>query len=172
MNRLDVLPRSSLVTVRTEPAAPVTSASGPLLVKAETLTMDTDKTLQLIDLTDDVMSRVRQLGVREGTATLSSLHTTCAVFVNESQAALREDMEQFLELVVDPDASWLHNDPQHSDCHRRNAGAHLRALVLSHSLTMQVSGGELVLGQWQRVLVAELDGPRTRSFRLQVMGVA
>jgi len=37
---------------------------------------------------------------------------------------------------------------------------------------MQVSGGELVLGQWQRVLVAELDGPRTRSLRLQVMGVA
>jgi len=44
-------------------------------------------------------------------------------------------------------------------------------LLLSHSLTIQVSGGELVLGQWQRVLVAELDGPRTRSLRLQVMGV-
>jgi len=29
-----------------------------------------------------------------------------------------------------------------------------------------------VLGQWQRVLVAELDGPRARSVRIQVMGVA
>ena len=142
-----------------------------MVVKAETLTITTDKTLQLIDLTDEVMSRVQELGVREGTATLSSLHTTCAVFVNESQAALREDMEQFLEHVVDPATPWLHNDPQHSDCSRMNAGAHLRALLLSHSVTMQISGGELVLGQWQRVLVAELDGPRDRSLRLQVMGV-
>ena len=142
------------------------------MVKTETLTVDTDRTLQLIDLTDEIMARVRDLGVREGTATLSSLHTTVAVFVNESQAALREDMEHFLEHAVDPATPWLHNDPQHSDCHRMNAAAHMRALLLSHAATLQISGGELVLGQWQRVLVAELDGPRTRSLRLQVMGVA
>src|SRR5688572_2655739 len=168
----DVMARSSSTTVRSEPAAPATSASGAVFVKAEALTIPTDKTFQLIDVTDDIMARVRELGVREGTATLSSLHTTCAVFVNESQAALREDMEQFLEHVVDSAAPWLHNDPQHSDCSRMNAGAHLRALLLNHSLTLQVSGGELVLGQWQRVLLAELDGPRTRTLRLQVMGVA
>jgi secondary thiamine-phosphate synthase enzyme len=141
-------------------------------VKAETLTISTSRTFQLIDLTDDVMARVLELGVREGTATLGSLHTTCAVLVNENQAALREDIEQFFTHVVDPATPWLHNDPQHSDCSRMNAGAHLRALLLNHSLTLQISGGELVLGQWQRVLVAELDGPRTRSLRLQVMGVA
>jgi secondary thiamine-phosphate synthase enzyme len=166
------MPRRSLTTVRAEPAAPATAASGPLIVKAETLTIPTDKALQLLDLTDDLMTRVQDVGVREGTATLSSLHTTCALFVNESQAALRGDMEQFLEHVVDPATPWLHNDPQHSDCSRMNAGAHLRALLLSHSLTLQVSGGELVLGHWQRVLLAELDGPRTRTLRLQVMGVA
>lgn len=164
--------RRSLTTVRSEPASPATTATGPLVVKAETLTIATGKALQLLDLTDDVMALVQELGVREGTATLSSLHTTCAVFVNESQAALREDMEQFLQHVVDPATPWLHNDPEHSDCSRMNAGAHLRALLLSHSLTMQISGGELVLGPWQRVLVAELDGPRARSLRLQVMGVA
>ena len=164
--------RSSLATVRSEPAAPAATASGPLVVRAETLTITTGKPLQLIDLTDEVMVRVRAFGISEGTATLCSLHTTCAVFVNENQAALREDMQHFLEHVVDPATPWLHNDPQHSDCSRMNAGAHLRALFLSHSLTMQVSGGELVLGHWQRVLVAELDGPRERRFRLQVMGVA
>jgi thiamine phosphate synthase YjbQ (UPF0047 family) len=45
-------------------------------------------------------------------------------------------------------------------------------MLLGHSLTMQVSGGELVHGQWQRVLAAELDGPRIRSVRVQVQGVA
>jgi len=37
---------------------------------------------------------------------------------------------------------------------------------------VQVSGGEVVLGQWQRILAAELDGPRARTLRIQVMGVA
>ena len=46
----------------------------------------------------------------------------------------------------------MHNDPDHSDCDRQNADSHLRAMLLGHSLTMQISGGELVLGQWQRIL--------------------
>jgi secondary thiamine-phosphate synthase enzyme len=65
----------------------------------------------------------------------------------------------------------MHNDPEHSDCDRGNADAHLRAMLLGHSVTLQVSGGEVVLGQWQRVLVAELDGPRSRSLRVQIMGL-
>ena len=70
------------------------------------------------------------------------------------------DIKTFLEHIVARDAEWLHNDPAHSDCDRMNADSHLRAMLLGHSLTLQVSGGELVLGQWQRVLMAELDGPR------------
>ena len=163
--------RSSHLTLRSEPVAPVTLVSGPFHVRAETLSIATGRALQVLDLTDEVMARVVAIGVREGIATLSSQHTTCSVFVNESQKALREDIEQFLQHIVDSATPWLHNNPEHSDCDRMNAGAHLRSLMLSHSLTMQVSGGELVLGQWQRVLVAELDGPRTRTLRLQVMGV-
>jgi thiamine phosphate synthase YjbQ (UPF0047 family) len=80
-------------------------------------------------------------------------------------------MEQFLQHLVDPATAWLHNDPKHSACERMNACAHLRALVMSPSVTLQISGGELVLGRWQRVLMAELDGPQARTLRLQVMGV-
>ena len=39
-------------------------------------------------------------------------------------------------------------------------------------MTLQVTGSELVLGQWQRVLAAELDGPRVRTIRVQVQGLA
>jgi thiamine phosphate synthase YjbQ (UPF0047 family) len=52
-----------------------------------------------------------------------------------------------------------------------NADSHLRAMLLGHTLTVQVSGGELVLGQWQRLLLAELDGPRARTLRLMALGV-
>ncbi len=150
---------------------PVVDTSGPLLVRAEHVPLVSSARLQVVDVTDDVMARVRALGVREGTATLQSLHTTCAVCINESQDALVTDFVTFLESVVDPDAQWRHDDPVYSDCDRRNTDSHLRALVLSPCVTLQVSGGELVLGQWQRVLIVELDGPRARTLRLQVMGV-
>ena len=92
------------------------------------------------------------------------------MFVNESQSALLADITKFLEDLVARDSYYRHNDPAHSDCDRMNADAHLRATLLGHSLTLQISGGELVLGQWQRILMAELDGPRARTLRAQVWG--
>jgi secondary thiamine-phosphate synthase enzyme len=118
------------------------------------------------------MSIVRGLDIKEGVLSLFSMHTTCTIFINEFQTALLADMKTFLEHVVSADASWLHNDPRHSNCDRMNADSHLRAMLLGHSLTLQVCAGEVVLGQWQRILMAELDGPRTRTLRIQVMGVA
>ena len=66
----------------------------------------------------------------------------------------------------------MHNDPQQSDCSRQNADSHLRSMLLGHSLAIQVSDGEAVLGRWQRILVAELDGPRERQLRVQAWGIA
>ena len=117
------------------------------------------------------MTFVRHLKIREGLVSLWSLHTTCTLFINEFQSALLSDIRRFLEQMVARDEEWLHNNPNHSDCDRMNADAHLRALLLGHSLTLQVSGGEVVLGQWQRVLMAELDGPRARTLRVQAWGV-
>ena len=163
--------RNSSVTVRDTPVKAAT-LQGSLAVHAESLLVQTDRRVELVDITEPVMERVKQSGIREGLASLWSLHTTCALFINEAQQALHADILRVLEQVVDRDAAWLHNDPRHSDCDRMNADSHLRAMLLGHSVTLQVSGGELVLGQWQRVIVAELDGPRARSIRVQVMGIA
>lgn len=163
--------KSSTVTAREQPVAALASASGAMKVHSETLTIETEGRVHLVDVTERVMNLVRTLGITEGVCNLFSLHTTCAVFINESQPALVSDIKQFLEQVVQRDIEWKHNDPEHSDCDRFNADAHLRALLLGQSLTLQISGGEIVLGQWQRLLVGELDGPRARSIRLMAMGV-
>jgi len=156
----------------TAQSATTSASSGAVVVRGDTLTVETQERIELIDVSDRVISLVRESAVREGIISLWSMHTTFAVFMNESQKALHADIKRLLESMVDRDADWMHNDPDHSDCDRLNADAHLRAMLLGHSLTLQISGGELVLGQWQRVLVAELDGPRSRSLRLQVIGIA
>jgi secondary thiamine-phosphate synthase enzyme len=148
------------------------TATGSVAIKADTLAVQTTGRVELMDFTDRAAAFVRAAGIREGVLSLWSLHTTCAVFINEVQPALHADIKRFLEGLVARDAPWMHNDPAHSDCDRMNADAHLRAMLLGHSLAVQVSGGELVLGQWQRILLAELDGPRERTIRLQAIGVA
>ena len=165
--------KSSTVTVRETPISQVTSATaGDFMIHGEIVVISTDERIEVVDLTDRITTFVRHLRIREGIISLWSLHTTCTVFINEFQEALLSDIKRLLEQMVARDEEWLHNDPTHSDCDRMNADSHLRALLLGHSLTLQISGGEVVLGQWQRVLMAEFDGPRARSLRLQAWGVA
>ena len=165
--------RSSIATVRETPVQTAASAAaGGLVIHGENFIVDTQDRIEVVDLTERVMDYVRQFKIREGIITLWSMHTTSALFVNESQKALVSDIKKFLENMVARDGYYMHNDPEHSDCDRMNADSHLRAMLLGHSLTLQVSGGEVVLGQWQRILMAELDGPRARTLRAQVFGIA
>ena len=145
---------------------------GGLAIHGETLVISTDQRVELVDLTNKVMDFVRRFNMREGLVSLWSMHTTCSLFINEFQTALLADIKRFLEQMVARDAKWMHNDPEHSDCDRMNADSHLRAVLLGHHVTLQVSGGEVVLGQWQRILMAELDGPRARSLRIQILGIS
>jgi secondary thiamine-phosphate synthase enzyme len=164
--------KSSTVTVRERPVEDVaTATAGGLVIHGETFVVSTDQRIELVDLTNKVMEFVRHFNIREGLVCLWSMHTTCALFINEFQTALLTDIKRFLEQMVARDAEWMHNNPEHSDCDRMNADSHLRALLLGHNLTLQVSGGEVVLGQWQRILMAELDGPRARSLRVQILGL-
>jgi len=131
--------------------------------------IETTKRVEIRDLTTLVQEMVRSAGVDAGLVTLSSMHTTTAIFVNEPQTALLDDIEQLLERLAPRGEEWKHNDPRYSDCDRQNADAHLRAIVLGSSVTLQVADGDLVMGQWQRILMAELDGPRTRQLVLQIL---
>lgn len=165
--------KSSTVTVRETPVQKVASVSqGGLVIHGENFVIDTHDRIEVVDLTDRVMDYVRGFKISEGLVTVWSMHTTCALFINESQKALIVDIKRFLEDIVARDRYYMHNDPEHSDCDRMNADSHLRATLLGHSLTVQISGGEVVLGQWQRILMAELDGPRARTVRVQVFGIS
>ena len=79
--------KSSTVTVRETPVQQVTSAAaGGLVIHGESFVIDTDDRIELVDLTDRVMDYVRRVQIREGMITLWSMHTTCALFINESRA--------------------------------------------------------------------------------------
>ena len=131
----------------------------------------TNDRTQLINITDRINEIVRKSGIRDGIVHLQSLHTTTAVFLNEWQDALLHDVKRFLEDVVAREMDWRHNAPRHSDCERKNADSHLRGMVMGQTLSLQVRNSSVLLGTWQSIILAEFDGPRSRSMSVQVSGV-
>lgn len=131
----------------------------------------TNDRMQLLNITERINEVVRKSGIRDGLVHLQSLHTTSAVFLNEWQDALLVDVKGFLDQVVLRDKYYRHNDPEHSDCERRNADSHLRGLLMGQTLSLQVRNATVLLGTWQSIIFAEFDGPRSRSLSIQVSGI-
>lgn len=147
-----------------------TRTLAPLKIVATFLTVPTGARVGIHDLTDRIASLPGLDEVAQGVVLLHSLHTTTALFVNEAQDALLDDVRDLLRRLVPEQFAYRHNDPQVSDCHRANAWSHLAAVLLSHTVQIPIEQGRLVLGTWQRVLFCELDGPQTRRIHVQVMG--
>jgi secondary thiamine-phosphate synthase enzyme len=145
--------------------------TGGLQMYLETLCYKTRERLELINITHDLNEVIRKNGLKAGFVLVQTLHTTTAIFINEFQQALLDDMKSFLERLVGRIDYWRHNDPKLSECNRKNADSHLRAMVLGHTLSVPVRNGELALGYWQSIILAELDGPRERAIQVQVLGV-
>jgi len=146
-------------------------ATGPYRVASTLIKVQTEGRDELHNLTRLVRDFVKASGVRAGSVIVSSLHTTSGVFINEWQDALVHDVKAYLATAINKDVYYRHNDPAWSDCDRHNADSHLRSLMLGTSLTLPVIDGNVVLGEWQSIIMAEFDGPRERSVRMQAMGI-
>ena len=152
--------KSSTVTVRTQPVAGAASVSGNLSVRSETFTIDTADRVQILDLTDRVMTLVHGMPSRKASCRSSRCTPPAPCSSTNSNRRSSTTSARSSSAPWRADGPWTHNDPAVSDCDRSNADSHLRTLLLGRAVTIQVGGGEMVLGQWQRVLTAELDGPR------------
>ncbi|MFC1362692.1 MAG: YjbQ family protein [gamma proteobacterium symbiont of Ctena orbiculata] len=135
----------------------------------------TGKSFDVIDITGHIKTLVRESGVSQGMVTITSLHTTCALAVNENEARLFDDMREFFLSIAPPGEAYKHNDlhlradipPDEPE----NAHSHLIAMLLGNGEVLAVVDGEPVLGRYQSILLLETDGPRERRAAVQVIGI-
>jgi len=139
-------------------------------VARETLTLASEERMEFLDITKQIRDAVQKHSISDGMVLVNSLHTTVALFMNEYQGALIEDLKKMVSGLVGERNGYRHDDPRYSDCERGNAHAHLRAALLGRSIAVGLSGGELSLGRFQSIIFAELDGPRQRGIDIQIMG--
>jgi secondary thiamine-phosphate synthase enzyme len=133
-------------------------------------TLHSEECTEVSDITKLVREAIQQFPISAGIALINTLHTTCAVFINEFQSALIDDLKGLIERLVPERGGYRHDDPRYSDCERGNAHSHLRAALLGRSIAVGVSNGELTLGRFQSIIFAEFDGPRKREIAVQVIG--
>ncbi len=116
----------------------------------------TRKEFELIDITPLINQKIRESGIKEGIAVIFTRHTTTALFINENESGLLEDVREFFQSLIPKGKGYKH------DRIDRNAHSHLRSIILNPSLSIPIKDGKLLLGTWQSVIFAELDGPRRR----------
>ncbi len=133
-------------------------------------TLQSEERTEVSDITKRVRDVIQQFPVTVGIALINTLHTTCALFINEFQAALIEDLKRLIEQLVPERNGYRHDDPRYSDCERGNAHSHLKAALLGRNVAIGINDGDLVLGRFQSIIFAELDGPRRREITVQVVG--
>lgn len=134
-----------------------------------TLTFQTTKPIEIIDITSEVTGALKVSGMQEGSITLLSMHTTACLNINEKETMLVQDMITFLKRLVPRDGDYLHNLKPVDG--RDNAHAHLIGLFMNSTETIPFSEGRLLLGEWQSIFLVELDGPRnSRQIMLRIQG--
>jgi secondary thiamine-phosphate synthase enzyme len=132
-------------------------------VRHETITVETKRREETIDITSRVKAAVTRAKIEDGIVTVTVAHTTAAVFVNENaDSDVQKDLLTALERMVPRDAKYDHAEG--------NGPAHIKSVLVGNSVTLAIRDGAIALGTWQGVYLAELDGPRERSATITVIG--
>lgn len=138
------------------------------------LEVSTRDSVQVVDLTARIEVFLRAAGLEAGWVNVQSRHTTAGIAVNENEPLLLQDLLALLERLAPRGPGYahdaLHLRPGVPPEERPNGHAHAKALLLRTAETVNVSGGRLQLGRFQRVLLVELDGPREREVSVLALG--
>lgn len=124
----------------------------------EKLTIETKDKKEVVDITNRV-SDVLEKAAKTGVCHLFVLHTTAALTIADLDPGTDQDMlDAFKAMMPQLDYRHPHDPPHVTD--------HILASLIGNSLTIPVENGAPLLGQWQRIVLIELDGPRRRNLVL------
>lgn len=142
----------------------------------KTLQYQTKGKFDFRDITEEAVDFVKQSKVKNGIINIQSLHTTATVYVNENEPLLIEDMKKNLEkLAPEKGIEYQHDDFKirtvnmcEDEC--ANGHSHCKTLYLPTNVALNIKGGKIIFGTWQRIMFVELDRSRPRKISLQIIG--
>jgi secondary thiamine-phosphate synthase enzyme len=134
-------------------------------IHSDYVTVQTKERREFLDITPNIKAAVEKSGIRDGIILISSLHSNSALFVNDEEPGLLQDITEWADRIAP-----FGPDYHHSARSESNAGAHLQSLLLNHQAFVSLADGKLELGPWQSVIYAELDGQRPKRILIKILG--
>ena len=118
----------------------------------------------IVNITPEIKAIVAESGVQEGIVVVHISHTTAALLCT-SHWDVKGHIEimQELDRLVPTRVNMLHQDSP------SDASGHVKSAIVGVSVTVPISGGEMVLSHSQGIFFAEFDGPRHRSYDVKVI---
>jgi secondary thiamine-phosphate synthase enzyme len=132
------------------------------VMKTSDISVRTNQRYEFVSITGEVQLAVSESGVEEGICVICSTHTTAAVTVNEDYD---RDVPRDLAAACEALMNSLEVRFEHGE---GNSDSHFMTSLFGASQQVLIRGGELDLGRWQGVFLAEFDGPRQRTVRVAV----
>jgi secondary thiamine-phosphate synthase enzyme len=119
------------------------------------------------EITPEVTRFLKQVGAGDGALLIYLRHTSASLVIQENaDPDVRTDLVTALRRLAPADAGWAHDVEGPDDM-----PAHVKSMLNGVSLQIPVSGGDLALGTWQGIYVAEhRSSPHRREVVLQFCG--
>jgi secondary thiamine-phosphate synthase enzyme len=135
------------------------------------------KRREVIDISAQVEAIIAESRCANGIAMISALHSTCAISIGEVVQNVDDDLLAFINTAV-PYLNFKHVHPADHPKDGTDAiidgpphpTSHILGILLGPSKSMGVVNGRLVRGEWQSIMLIELEGPRERNIAVQVIG--
>ncbi len=128
----------------------------------QTIQINSRKKVEMIDITADVQSAVRNFDANDGLIHLYVPHTTAAVTINENaDPDVTRDLVMELNKIVPFEDGYYHLEG--------NSAAHLKSSLVGVSEFIPMQNGQPLLGTWQGIYFCEFDGPRQRKLHIKVI---
>lgn len=126
---------------------------------------------KLMDITNKVWRVVKVSKITEGQVLVFSRHTTAAVILQEQEPGLHQDLQEVISKIAPQEADYAHSlSTDHLLDKLPNGHSHCQHLLLGSSEVIPISSGKMLLGQYQRIFLVELDRTRMRNIVVQVTG--
>lgn len=137
------------------------------MVRNETIEFQTRGHADMLDITEQVATAVRESGIDSGIVTVFCPGSTSGVTTIEYESGALTDLKRLFDELVPADRDYAHNLRWGDG----NGHSHVRAALLGPSLTVPFVSGELQLGTWQQITYCDFDNrPRSRRVLIQITG--
>jgi secondary thiamine-phosphate synthase enzyme len=119
------------------------------------------------EISRDAASFLKDIKARDGALLLYLRHTSASLVIQENaDADVRTDLVAALNRLAPAQAGYIHEVEGPDDM-----PAHIKSMINGVSLQIPVGGGQLSLGTWQGIYVAEHRAhPHRREVVLQFLG--